>query len=341
MGRTKSVSLIGIATVLVIALGIGIWYTQKGDTPRGFTGAKETVRLGFTHNSLEALLIIAQEKGYFSEEGLDVTFREYPTGKIALLDGLFEGEVDIVSVAEVPIVFNSFARQDFKVFATIGMADDQMKIIARRDSGIETPEDLKGKRIGTQRGSAAHVFLHHFLLDTRLSDEEVIVSFLKAVDLPAALAKAEVDAIAVKEPFIGQAKDLLADNSIIFHPRGIYRKTFNLTVLDDFVEARPQTLIKVLRALVNAEGFAKKNRGQALETFLSAPGISRTEVQEQWPTVELTISLAQDLLIQMEFQAKWAIDRNLVDAMEIPNYLDFLYLNALNEVNPQAIKVIR
>ena len=183
--------------------------------------------------------------------------------------------------------------------------------------------------------------MHHFLLDTRLSDEEVIVSFLKAVDLPAALPKAEVDAIAVKEPFIGQAKDLLADNSIIFHPRGIYRKTFNLTVLDDFVEARPQTLIKVLPALVNAEGVAKKNRGQALETFLSAPGISRTEVQEQWPTVELTISLAQDLLIQMEFQAKWAIDRNLVDAMEIPNYLDFLYLNALNEVNPQAIKVIR
>ena len=72
----------GIATAVVIALGIGIWYTQKGDTPRGFTGANETVRLGFTHESLEALLIIAEEKGYFSEEGLNVAFREYPTGKI-------------------------------------------------------------------------------------------------------------------------------------------------------------------------------------------------------------------------------------------------------------------
>ena len=282
MGRPVSVSMIGIATVVLIALGIGIWYTQKGDTSKGFTGARETVRLGFTHESLEALLIIAEEKGYFSEEGLNVTFREYPTGMIALLDGLFGGEVDIAPVAEVPIVFNYFRRQDFKVFATIGVADDQMKIIARRDSGVETPEDLKGKRIATQQGSAAHVFLHNFLLDTRLSDEEVMVSFLKAVDLPAALAKGEVDAISMKEPIIGQAKDLLADNAIIFAPRGIYRKTYNLTALDDFVEARPQTLIKILRALANAEEFANKNKGQALETFLSAPGISRTEVQKQW-----------------------------------------------------------
>lgn len=42
----------------------------------------------------------------FFAEGLDVVLHKYPTGKLAL-DGLLAGEIDVATVAETPVMFNS------------------------------------------------------------------------------------------------------------------------------------------------------------------------------------------------------------------------------------------
>ncbi|MHB8835234.1 MAG: ABC transporter substrate-binding protein [Candidatus Methylomirabilia bacterium] len=55
---------------------------------------------------IAAPLFIAQEKGLFFAEGLDVVLHKYPTGKLAL-DGLLAGEIDVATVAETPVMFNS------------------------------------------------------------------------------------------------------------------------------------------------------------------------------------------------------------------------------------------
>jgi NitT/TauT family transport system substrate-binding protein len=46
-------------------------------------------------------------------------------------------------------------------------------------------------------------------------------------------------------------------------------------------------------------------------------------------------------LIAFEDQARWRIDNNLTDATRVPNYLDYIYLDALEKVKPEAIGIIR
>jgi len=286
---SKKTLMVGIIAGVVMALGMGTWFMQTGETSKGFTGAPEKVRLGFTHESLEAFTVIAKDQGYFSEEGLEVTLKAYPTGKIALLKGLFGGEIDIAPVAEVPIVFNLFKRQDFSILATIGAADDQMKIIARRDRGIQKPQDFRGKRIATQKGSAAHIFLHLFLVNNGLSEKDVDISFKKAVNLPKALVSGEIDAFSLKEPFIGKAQEMLGDNAIIFNPRKIYFKTFNLVAFNYFIEKKPEVIKGILRALVKAENFSKVHPEQAMEILLNAPGVAKSEIPNQWLTNKVSV----------------------------------------------------
>lgn len=72
----------------------------------------------------------------FSDAGLDVVLRPYPTGKMAL-GAMFAGEVDVATVAETPVMFNSFTRNDFAVIATFTSSNDDCKVIARGTRAIE------------------------------------------------------------------------------------------------------------------------------------------------------------------------------------------------------------
>jgi NitT/TauT family transport system substrate-binding protein len=53
------------------------------------------------------------------------------------------------------------------------------------------------------------------------------------------------------------------------------------------------------------------------------------------------VTLPQALIIAMEDEARWRIENKLTDKTTVPNYLNFLYLDGLEAVSPEAVTVIR
>ena len=64
-------------------------------------------------------------------------------------------------------------------------------------------------------------------------------------------------------------------------------------------------------------------------------------VAKMWPNLQFTVSFPQDLLLVMEDQASWRISSGLEDHTTVPNYLSYIYLDALEASNPEAIAIIR
>jgi NitT/TauT family transport system substrate-binding protein len=254
-----------LVVIVVVATMIGgyFWLTQA--KPKKYTGPVEKLTIGMQNNIAPALVWIAKEKDYFEEQGLDVELRRYPSGKLALL-GLFNNEVDLCTTADIPIMANSFERNDYLIFGSIANSDSALWIVARRDKGIADPEDLRGKKIATQKNSAAHFFLSMFLLHNHILESDVDISFMKAVDLPHALINGKIDAFSIRNPFIQEAKDALGDNAIEFFAPGVYSNTFNLVAKKDFVSKKPELIEGVIKAVIKAEEFASKNREQAIKT---------------------------------------------------------------------------
>lgn len=302
--------------------------------------AKETVRLGIALQPLVTLAIIAHERGFFSQEGLDVPVQYYPSGKAAL-EAMFAGEVEIATVAETPIVFSSFKRNDFRIFTTIGTSRDEQRIIARKDRGVNKPADLKGKRLATQQGSAVHFFLHLFLLQHGMSENDITLSFKKVEELPEALASGEIDGFALREPFIAEAKKLLGEKAIVFEAPGLYAMTFHLVAANEYIRGNPELLKKMLRALLGAERFVKERPGEAQKIVAARLKITDREMTERWPDIGMRVSLDQSLLLGLEDEARWMIQLGLTDKKETPNFLNFLYLDGLDAIKPMAITVIR
>ena len=135
------------------------------------TGIREKITVGISKSFLSIPVYIAQTQGFFSDEGLDVTVKEYTSGKKAT-QVLFAGEVGISTVADMPVIFESFKREDFCIIATFSYSFHFVKIIARKDSGIKKGVDLKGKKVGVNRGTSSHFFLAVFRSEERRVGKE-------------------------------------------------------------------------------------------------------------------------------------------------------------------------
>ena len=331
--RARQRGLFVITALLVASLSFISCESDK-------TGIKEKITVGISKAFLSIPVYIAQKQGFFSDEGLDVTVKEYSSGKKAT-QALFAGKVAISTVADMPVVFESFKRQDFCIIATLPYSFPFVKIITRKDSGIKTGADLKGKKVGANRGTSSHFFLGVFLIHNRLSISDVEMINIKTVDLPAALKNNEVDAISVWQPYTQKAMQLLGDNAIELPSSEIYRTTFNFAVMKVFAKEHPEILQKFLRAIDKAAAFIRKDREKAQEIIAGSFNLDKNVVSAAWDDFVFGISLDQSLLVAWDDIARWAIKNRLVSKKKFPNYLNYICLDPLEAVKPKSITLIR
>jgi ABC-type nitrate/sulfonate/bicarbonate transport system substrate-binding protein len=238
--KTKN---IGIGVIAVGAILGVVWFLFPTTSTQMPSGPLEKVTVGAEASLLTAAIWVAESKGYFEREGLEVTIKEFESGRAsfrAMLDG--EG-IDISTVAPTPIMFSSFKRNDFAIFATFVYSYDDVKVIARNDKGIATAADLKGKKVGTPAGTTGQFFLNAFLTDNGIPAKEVEVIDISPPELPGALANNQVDAIVIWEPHGYNAQKLLGPDKAKRLPSSdVYKETFNFMVMKEYADAHPEVL---------------------------------------------------------------------------------------------------
>lgn len=340
--RRTSRPLLLAAAVFAVVAGTAAWFYTPHVIDRWQTAAPQTrepLTLGLAREPLAALAMIAREQGYFADAGLEVSVKEYKSGQLALA-GFLTGETAVATTADIPIAFESLLRQDFGIIGTIGSSDNEPRLVARKDRGINEPADLRGKRIATQRASAVHFFLHMYLLQNGLTTSDIELSFLKPDELVQALVDGRIDAFSMREPYVSQAMKALDGQGLVFAKPGLYRKTFNVVATKELLQDRPQVARKVLAALLRAERFAIEQPQAAVAIVAKGLGAPPAEVAGLWADASLKVSLDQSLLAGLEDEAQWIMSSKLTHVSQAPSYLELLHLDALKAVDPILVSVI-
>jgi NitT/TauT family transport system substrate-binding protein len=326
------------ALILVALLGGYAWRSQT--SPAQPAGLPEPISIAAnTHYAGTGLIFIAHVKGYFANEGLNVTLQPYTTGKGAL-DATLEGRAELATVADIPIMFAVMKGQPVSIVATIFTVEKDPGIIGRKDKDVLTLASLNGKRIGVTLGTSGHFVLDAFLIRQKLSTDDVTLRDLQPQELAEALLRGDVDAVAIWEPYLSALRTQLGANGIIFYSEGIYELPFTIAGRRDYVVSHPETIKKLLRALVQAERFCKDEPDAARQIIAGAINVSLENMMELWPTFEFNVTLDQSLLLTLEDETRWAIKNKLTDRTDMPNYLHHIYLDALHAVRPTAVTVI-
>lgn len=325
---------------MIILIGLASWFYLIRDTEEVHTGPLDKLTIGVEASILPSVVWVAEAKGYFREEGIDLTIQKFDSGSVSL-QALLKGEVDMCTVAPTPIMFNSFRRQDFSMISSFVRSRDDIKIIARKDKGIKTATDLRGKKIGTPKGTTGQFFTELFLDFNDISRSDVEIVNISPSGLPTALNNGQVDAIVIWEPHAFNAVELLRDNAVRLSSSEIYEETFNFVIRNNLGETNPGVLVRFIKAIDRGIEFMKDNENESQNIVANALKIDKSEIETLWSDFRFELSLSQTLITTLESEAKWAIEGELVESNKIPNYLNYIYFDALEAVKPEAISIFR
>jgi NitT/TauT family transport system substrate-binding protein len=309
-------------------------------TPPSGREPRQQLVLAYTVQPQSTLMHVAVAKGYCAEEGLDVRSVIQTHGKAAL-QTLLEHKADFATVAETPLMFKVLEGEPLCVVANIEASNLNNGIVARRDAGISAAADLKGKRIGFTPGTTSEFFLDSMLTALGLTRNDVHPVALKPEAMAAAIQAQEVDAVCTWNYPLTQIRRQLGDQGAIFFDREIYTETFNLVAQQSYVSEHPDTVRRLLRALLKAERYVEEQPEGARAILASATRTDPDIIREVWSAFHYQVRQDPTLLITLEDETRWAMKHHLTPQRAMPDYRKFIHLDSLLAVKPEAVTLNR
>lgn len=240
----------------------------------------------------------------------------YPT-EIQVGEGgvtrITSGAADLATNAETQLLRESVNNPDLRIIMTV--TESFYRLVGRRSAGIESLEDLRGKRVMMPMNTSAGYYLEAMLRSVGMTQDDVeLVGFPRAataklgMDMMAeALAKGEVDAISIWEPTPEDAIHQLGDDAIVLQDRNVYREVFNLHArASDLAdpEKRP-AIVEFVRAIAQATEAMKTNADPYIALITEYTTYSREQIEASWQEMEFPVHIIPDMLDVLETEETW------------------------------------
>lgn len=295
------------------------------------------VRLALNLSPISALPLIAQERGLFTQQGLQVQITNFTSGRQAL-ETVLGGGAEIATAAESPVTAATFAQQKVALIARMEYSD--LKTLVSVE-GVSQPAELRGKRIAYTAGTGSEVYTYSLLERAGLKKSDVTLVNLRPQDMIAAAASGSIDAYNIWEPFIANGQRALGAKARVLSLPGTYTETFNVVVTEAYARAHPAVNVAFLRALIEAETWLKAHREEAITLVARLVGMNREELAAIWGDYVFDVALDPLTLSALEKHARWRIDTNNAagGAKTLPDFRQVIFSEPLRQIAPERVKL--
>jgi len=212
-----------------------------------------------------AAVYVAQEKGYFNKQGLDVEIL-HSAGGGENLTMLLANKVDFTT-ADANTVLKHRASQDIPIvaFALFGQKGQQA-FISLSESGIDEPLDWAGKRFGYKISIPPDYLAIVDAVGVDRNDiEEIQVGFD-----PRILIEKKVDVLAVFKSNEPDTIRRMGHDVNVFEAADYGVPTLGLTYVgtENVISGKPDTAERFLRSTLRAVEFIRTNREESLDIIM-------------------------------------------------------------------------
>lgn len=250
-----------------------------GDSPQNNPADKVKVQLKYTHQAQFAGLYVAQEKGFFAEENLDVEFIEGGRG-VELVTPVINGTAQFGIASSDLILAKRVEGLAIKAIAAI-YRRSAVIFVAKAESGIVRPHDLVGKRVAVISNSTKE---YEFQLRAMLSKLNLNIADIELVNLDyqfKGFLSGKIDATGSYTT--GGAIRLKAQeenlNYIWPSDYGIDFYSDTIFVSDALIESNSNLILRFLRAALKGWNEAIRNTEEAIDITMRYAKIKDKKMQ--------------------------------------------------------------
>ncbi|EPJ5821832.1 sulfonate ABC transporter substrate-binding protein [Pluralibacter gergoviae] len=236
--------------------------------------APETVNIGYQKANIFALL---KYRGTldetFKKQGIAVRWVEFPAGP-QMLEGLNVGSIDLAATGDAPPAFAQAAKADLVYLGHSPANPKTEAIVVPENSAIKTVADLKGKRVGLNKGSDVNYLLVKALEEAGLTYKDITPVYLPSADARAAFQRGAIDAWVIWDPYLAEV-ETNARARLIRNAEGLVPHYTFYLASRKFAEAAPDAAKQVLDELGKLSDWANAHQQDAAGILSASTGLDK------------------------------------------------------------------
>ncbi len=273
--------------ILILAAVSLFWiYRQKSALP------SDVVRIAINPWPGYEYLYLAEQKGFFKEEGLSIALKQFSSLEDVRL--AFErGQIDGMCTTLIEILQ---AWANTGKTARIALISDYSNgadvILAKHPS--KSPADLKGKKIGVEPMTLGAFVLQRALEKAELSRQDVTVFGYSQLQMKEAIVKGEIDAAVAYPPMSIEIEKLEGMNKI-FDSTQIPKEVLDvISFKAELLEKHPAFVPALRRIWDKALDYAKNHPDESIALMAAREGITPSEFSDALSGIKV-LSVAEQI----------------------------------------------
>lgn len=239
----------------------------------------EEIRLDYAYYSPASLVL--KEFGWaeeeFEEDGIGVSWT-LSHGSNKALEILNSDSVDFGSSAGAAALMSKANGAPIKG-VYIASKPEWTALVKSKNSDIESVQDLKGKKVAATIGTDPYIFLLRALSEEGLSQKDVEIVNLQHSDGASTLNNDGVDAWAGLDPHMARLE--VESDAKLFYRNPDFNTYSFLNVREEFAEAHPEHVNRVIKVYEKARAWIQENPDEAAEILMKEAGIDKEVAVKQ------------------------------------------------------------
>ncbi|MEA5619369.1 ABC transporter substrate-binding protein [Cronbergia sp. UHCC 0137] len=230
--------------------------------------------------------IIAQEKGFFKAQGVEVELSYVDYAQLQQAD-FSAGKYDGIGLTLGDFMILSATNPDMQAVMVVDETNGADVVVAQSD--IKTVSDLKGKKLGANLGGFSEVFVTEMLKQSNLTTDDVSLVKFDALQIPQRLENNTIQAGHTWEPYLSEA--VKSGGHILFTSQQTPGLILDVVAFrGETIRDRPEEIRAFVRGWLEALNYWEANIetgnaivGKALNiplATISLDGVNLTDLEE-------------------------------------------------------------
>ena len=330
----KKTILVSVLSMALIALIISCSGGNKQPASSS-SGTLDKIRVAYLADFAgTSAVAVAQEKGFFKEENLDVELVKFLNGPSEVA-AMLSGDIQFAYIGHGA---HSLAIQGkVNVLFPNGLSKSE-QIIVGKWANVNDLAGLKGKTVGTQLGTSGDIVLDIALRKVGLTKNDVNVVNMDVSGIVSSMIGKKVDAVSVWAPYTFEISKQLGDEAIVmasitnYLDEAVFPSSWIVT--PDYQKNNQDIVNRFSKAIFKAMDYRNDNMDETVEMVAKLNGTPSDSVAlEKETAIWLTSSDIKNAYTDgtaakwYEAQQKIFLNSEVVtEEVNVTNYVQINYI---------------